>query len=868
MGGRILTGWELAQEQWSRRGGQTPRALTLSLANIAVADAAVAAGQIPLGQVAPVRPLGRSLGAIALLGVAVAALAVCLPGLVGTQWNRFVRPFADVPPFSPIEFKVTPGNTRVVYGSELEIRVTVIGPPVEQLELVLEAGNRQEPPLPMFPEADGQWRAVLARVVEPTDYYVRAYRARSKRYHLGIITVPLIDNARLRIEPPAYANQAAYEGPLPKEGVSGLPGTKVQIVLHSNRPLGGGSITLSGAVCGAGVSPASSVALTPRGTVPFSLTRKSGQSPAAGTAAPQREPTCMPMKPIEPGGQEVVGQFAIAGDGKFSCRVIDEDGQESQQTFSGNVTMLADQRPFVRITEPPRTSLATPTAALPVTISAEDDCGISRLQLYRSLNDSRPLPFDLRLPAHPSRRLDEQVRLPLQQYGLEPGDVIKLFARVEDNDPAGAKGAESSVVMVRIISQEEFERMLQTRQGIEALLSKYYAAQRRMESLAKKMDGLRKKVKGQRGEAKRSEEMRRQLEQLVEALRREAAEIRKAADSSIPYDIDKALTPELQELAKTSEEMAKELEQLEREKDLLNRKLGGRLDQMAKRLASARKLYDEQAVEPMELMAGVLPLLADQQRFVMLALWQQDLADRLRSLKGREGQDDPSMKARLRDLEEEQRQVRDALANFLDNVQEHIDKLPDKQELKEFRESAEKFVKDLRKSGAAEAMAGAESALGEFAPTRGHKKAQQAADILKKFIKECKGMGNCACKGLRFQPKICKAIGSSLEQLLAAMGMGGGGGDGSGMNGFGPTGLYGGLPPALANAGEASGGGEGNARREGGAPINNRDRGPPDELFAPGAAAGANDAAVPIRYRRQVGQYFQRVAEETGQGGQ
>ncbi len=401
VGGRILTGWELAQEGWSQRCGQTPRALTLSLANIAVADAALAAGQVPLGKVAPVRPLGRSLGAIALLWAAVAVLAICLPGLVETQWNRFARPFADVPPFSRIEFTVTPGNAPVVYGSELEIRATVIGPPVEQLELVLESGSRQEPPLPMFPEADGRWRAVLAKVVEPTDYYVRAYRARSKRYHLSIITVPLIENASLRIEPPAYANRAAYEGPLPKEGVSGLPGTKVQIFLRSNRPLGGGTIVLSGSVCGAGVSPAQ----------------------AAGTAAPQGKPTQLPMKPIEPGSQVVMGQFSIAGDGKFLCRVIDEDGQESQQSFSGNVTMLADERPFVRITEPPKTSLATPTAVLPVTLSAEDDCGISRLQLYRSLNDSRPTPFDLPLPPHPSRRLDEQVRLPLDRYGLEPGDV-------------------------------------------------------------------------------------------------------------------------------------------------------------------------------------------------------------------------------------------------------------------------------------------------------------------------------------------------------------------------------------------------------------------------------------------------------------
>ena len=42
------------------------------------------------------------------------------------------------------------------------------------------------------------------------------------------------------------------------------------------------------------------------------------------------------------------------------------------------------------------------------------------------------------------------VVLPLSQYGLVPGDEIKLFGRVEDNDPAGPNGAESTVVVVRI----------------------------------------------------------------------------------------------------------------------------------------------------------------------------------------------------------------------------------------------------------------------------------------------------------------------------------------------------------------------------------------------------------------------------------
>ena len=105
-------------------------------------------------------------------------------------------------------------------------------------------------------------------------------------------------------------------------------------------------------------------------------------------------------------------------------------------------------------------SLATPTATIPVTLSAEDDYGIASVQLFRSLNDSRPLPMSPRLAAAVSRRLSTTVELPLAAYGLEPGDVIKLFARVEDNDPAGGKGSESPVVVLNIVSQQDFDRML------------------------------------------------------------------------------------------------------------------------------------------------------------------------------------------------------------------------------------------------------------------------------------------------------------------------------------------------------------------------------------------------------------------------
>ncbi len=831
-GGRILTGWELALGRYGLRG-VAPAPLSAALAGLAVADAAASAAAVPRAKVAPVRPLGRSLAALGLVWAAVAVAAVSLPGLTSTQWNRFLRPWADIPPFSLSSFKIEPGNVKVPYGSELEIRATVSGAPVEQLELVLESAHGREPPLPMFPEANGVWRAVLAKVVEPADYFVRAYRARSTRFRIDVVTVPLIEAARLRIAPPAYANRAAYEGPMPKEGVSGLRGTSVQIFLRSNRPLSGGSIALSG----------------------------SGK------------PAALPMKPVEPGGQEVVGQFAIAGDGKFECRVIDEAGQPSQQTFSGNVVLLADERPFVRIIQPRPMSLATPTAALPVTLAAEDDCGISRLQLFRSLNDSRSLPSDLPLPPRPPRRLDATVRLPLERYGLSPGDVIKLFGRVEDNDPDGAKGAESSVVTVRIINQEDFEKMVRAREGVQAMLSKYYAARRRMEALAEKAEGLRKKLKSLPPGDKVSEGTRQELGRLQRLMRHEAGEIRKSAGHLTAFDLDKYLSPQLLTLAKMTDEMADALEKLQRERDMINKKLGGKLDAMAKRLAAGRRSFAQGATEPLELLEAVLPLLADQQRFVQLALWQRDLAERLASLKGQEGKDNPALKARMRDLEQEQGQIREALGKLLDDIQEHSEKLPERPELKTLRQTAQKFVKDVRASGAAEAIVAAETALADFAPTRAHQKAKEAADILDKFIKRCGGSGgmmDCALKGLRFQPILCNGLGNTIAQVLGQM-MGSGMGGNGMMGGYGMVGLYGGLPDTFGYAGEygdSHGGGADRLAGPQGQPHGeNTDEAKPDEMFSPGAASGAGEGAAPVRYRRQVGQYFQRVAEETEESG-
>lgn len=490
------------------------------------------------------------------------------------------------------------------------------------------------------------------------------------------------------------------------------------------------------------------------------------------------------------------------------------------------------------------------------------------------------MPADFTIAGRPPRRVYDQAYLPLAQYGLQPGDVIKLFGRVEDNDPAGAKGAETSVVTVEIISQQEFERLLRVRRGLEVLMSKYREAQRRMEGLAKEMEGLRKELDDLPADSPLAQEPRERLQRLVKRLREESEAIRRLTENKLPYDVDRHLAPQLETLSRVLERVAEQLQKLLEQSDLDHGTLARQLEELAARLASGREQFDQSAMAPLEHLEALFPLMADESRSVMLVLRQMDLAERLASLKGRDGEDNPALKTRVRDLEQEQREIREELDSLLLDIENHVERLPDDPELDPLRRTALKFVDDVRASGALEAMSEAEAALAEFSGTRAYEKAQQAADVLKKFLKTCQGgegMGSAAGNCLIFQPGLSEGLGNTVAQLLSEMGLGSGvgGGIGGGVGGVGGYssrrggfGLYGGLPGMGGDPGGEYGSGSGPQQERPGGPVRQLGVGAnPDEaawLDSPewAGAAGIGEADVPVRYRRRVGQYFRRIVEE------
>ncbi len=840
-GGQILCGVDLLAAQSMAAHSLQPE-LTAGLASLAVNRAANLASGIPSRNVVSAQPLRRSAAALVGLALLGTLAAWLMPRLAATEWNRFLDPFGDHPPFSTVEFQIEPGDTQIVYGSGLEIRATAVGGRVDNVELVLQpADGSAEDVLPMFPEPGGPWRATIANLVQPLDYSVRSRGVRSRKFRVDLITVPRIEDVTFQITPPAYTRIAATEGPLPVGGLAGLPGTKVRAAALSNRPLSGGTLSYF-------------------------------------TAAGQND---VVLKPGD-AADTATGEFTLAAAGRIEIHVADVDRQSSTSPFTAAVTLLADERPFVRLLEPRPVSFAVPTAVMPVVIAAEDDYGISRLQLFRNLNDSTFLPADLPLPAATARTAYQVVPLPLGEYRVEPGDEIKLFARVEDNDPsvaatdgeqrAAGKGSESAVVTIRIISQEEFDQLRQTREGLEALLSKYQQVRRRLESVAEELEQLGKETSDQPNEEAASEELRRELQKLAEKMEQEADALRKLREERQNFKLDEELAKELQRQEEALQRLAKQTEALAGNAQARNEDLKRELERMRNELAGERERLDQEMSQPLEKLAQIFPLKQDEAKFVQLYERQRDLANRLASLKDQERADDPALKARMRDLEAEQRQLHAALEELISDIEDHVAQLPDDEELDNLRESAAKFAKELRESGAVDAMSEAETGLAEFSGQRGHDGAKAAADILEKFLGQCEGMGNEAGMCLRFQPGMNSALQQTMNQLLQNMGLGQGMGGGQGgystrQSTMDNVGLYG-NSPALGDAARQGNGNRtqdraGRNRGQGGG-VDGETTDAGRSLDEPLRPAGGAEAAVPLRYRRQVGRYFQRIADEVG----
>ena len=218
----------------------------------------------------------------------------------------------------------------------------------------------------------------------------------------------------------------------------------------------------------------------------------------------------------------------------------------------------------------------------------------------------------------------------------------------------------------------------------------------------------------------------------------------------------------------------------------------------------------------------------------------------------------------MRDLEDEQLQIRNDLRDLLEDINEHVAALPDDKQLDDLRATAKEFAAAVRSSPASGQMQAVESSLEEFTGSPAAASAHDAEQTLDKFIAKCNGMGDQGNVALRFQPELSAGMGKSVSQMLSSAGLGSGSGGYAAMqSSLRNVGLYGTLPTHSRESGGQPGGSadHGVASSANGQPDSENN---PEGAGANGSqkASGQSDAPVPPEYKQRVGEYFRRVADE------
>lgn len=423
---------------------------------------------------------------------------------VKTIAARLLHPYADVPPYSPLQFEVTPARPKVVYGSDAELEVHVTGGAVPEGVVLL---TREDATAPVssagaFAMGGGRFGQRLQRVTQPVQIAFAAGAARSPWLTVDVMRQPRVESVMLKIIPPAYSGRPAREFVLGTSELVALAGSEIEARVTSNRPLSGGEVTL---------------------TPPRSLSRDKPETVVARAN----------------GSKEVTLRWKV----KYACLVRldlkDITGANSAAPVELEQKMLPDNPPVVSLESPAGVTLATPESVVPLKMEVEDDLGLARIDLVRKLSGFRDRGHRLTEDAvEQVYALDE--KLEMKKLGVVPGQMLELHAEAHDHNPSLMGIASSSVGRIQIISTEDYAELMRARTTMQEFQARFSALNEAVEQVREALD---------KGDKAAAQQAMQQAQELAEAM----------AKDFQAFDAEKQVATEAQKIAQMMQDMQQRL---------------------------------------------------------------------------------------------------------------------------------------------------------------------------------------------------------------------------------------------------------------------------------------------------------------------
>ncbi|MFH0930885.1 MAG: DUF4175 family protein, partial [Candidatus Zixiibacteriota bacterium] len=362
------------------------------------------------------------------------------------------------------------------------------------------------------------------------DYYAKAEGIKSEQYKLKVTDKPRIIDLKLTFNYPKYTQLKPLVIDQNDGTIEALAGTKVKIEAVANKELSKGDLVFS-------------------------------------------DSSKLEMK-IE--GKKAISEIMVRKDDSYHLEVEDKSGYKNPDPIEYKITKKDDQTPEVEIIQPGMDCDLTENMQLPLLVKGLDDFGFTGLKLaYQVISNEKEkelkslkLPFEEKLESE----LQSDYLWDLSDIGLMPGDVVKYWVEIYDNDNfSGPKKGVSSSYNLRHPSLEEIvgemdEQRENQLSNLEKNLSEQKELKKNLEELSK--DLFRQSQPPEGKESQLSWEKRKEMESLLEKQKSLAENLKKLGE-----DVGKTCS-------KVEENRLASLELLER-------------------MAELRKLFDE--VAPPEL---------------------------------------------------------------------------------------------------------------------------------------------------------------------------------------------------------------------------------------------------------------------------
>jgi hypothetical protein len=394
-----------------QHGDRAPEGSSPALVRRLIEAAVERARAVDDGRRIEARPLRRL--PLGLAGVAAVTLAVALagPAFVRHTLGVLFNPWGSAEAAAPYAIGVEPGNAVVARGGDQRILARLRNFEAEVVRIMIRSADTaawEELPMGVAP-AGGAYLAHLFDLERPTDYYVEAAGVRSPTYRLDVRDLPYTRRLDLEYRFPRYTGLAPQT--IENGGdVAALRGTKVHLMVTPTMRAAAGRVVIEG-----------------RDAVPLAVD-------SAGM---------------------LHGEFSVERDGFYRIEMDAGDGTMVAASLEYAIEMLPDRAPSVEIVRPGRDTRVTSLEEVFVEARAEDDYGVARLELVYSVNGG-PEQTAVLHGGRARTEISAGHTLFLEEYGLEPGDIVSYYARASDGNPYG--GPNRAATDIYFLQVRPFDR--------------------------------------------------------------------------------------------------------------------------------------------------------------------------------------------------------------------------------------------------------------------------------------------------------------------------------------------------------------------------------------------------------------------------